>query len=167
MRFKLIFALAASLLVVACESTPEAVEEDDSAGQAVDLTEDTMVDVDPIDPRSERYVQEVLGDRVFFALDSSVLNARAQTSIRRWAEWMTEFSEVIVVVEGHCDERGTREYNLALGDRRANAVKDHFVVLGIDPNRIATISYGKERPAILGHTEAAWGQNRRGVLTLS
>ena len=167
MRLKLVFALAASLLIAACESTPETVEVDDGAGQAVDLTEDTMVDVDPIDPRSEKYLQEVLGDRVFFALDSSVLNARAQTTIRRWAEWMTEFSDVIVVIEGHCDERGTREYNLALGDRRANAVKDHLAVLGIDTNRITTISYGKERPAILGHTEAAWGQNRRGVLTLS
>jgi peptidoglycan-associated lipoprotein len=167
MRFKLIIALAASLLVAACESTPETVEEDESAGQAVDLTEDTMVDVDPIDPRSETYLQDVLGDRIFFALDSSVLNARAQTTIRRWAEWMTEFGDVIVVIEGHCDERGTREYNLALGDRRANAIKDHLAVLGIDPNRVTTISYGKERPAILGHNEAAWGQNRRGILTLS
>ncbi len=167
MRFNLILAMAVGLLVAACESTPETVEDDAGAGEAVEVAEDTMMDVVPIDPRSEQYVQEILGDRVFFALDSSVLNARAQTTIKRWADWMTEFSDVIVVVEGHCDERGTREYNIALGDRRANAVKDHLVVLGIDPSRIAIISYGKERPAVLGHTEAAWGQNRRGVLVLS
>ncbi len=166
MRFKLIAALAAGLLVAACESTPEVAEEDDGAG-AVDVSEEMVVEADPIDPRSERYIEEVLGKRVFFALDSSVLNARAQSTIRRWADWMNEFSDVNVIVEGHCDERGTREYNLALGDRRSNAVKDHLVVLGIDPNRITTISYGKERPLVLGHTEAAWGQNRRGDLTLS
>ncbi len=166
MRFKLIAVLATGLLVAACESTPEVAEEDDGAG-AVEVTEEVVVEVDPIDPRSERYIEEVLGKRVFFALDSSVLNARSQATIRRWADWLNEFSDVNVIIEGHCDERGTREYNLALGDRRANAVKDHLVVLGIDPNRVTTISYGKERPLVLGHTEAAWGQNRRGDLTLS
>ena len=166
MRFNLIAALAAGLLLAACESTPEVAEEDDGAG-VVEVSEETVVEADPIDPRSERYIEEVLGKRVFFALDSSVLNARAQQTIRRWAEWMNDFSDVNVIIEGHCDERGTREYNLALGDRRANAVKDHLVVLGIDPDRIATISYGKERPLVLGHSEAAWGQNRRGDLTIS
>ena len=80
---------------------------------------------------------------------------------------MKQYTNVSITVEGHCDERGTREYNLALGERRATAVKNFLVALGVDANRIATISYGKERPDALGHNEAAWAQNRRGVTAVN
>ena len=81
--------------------------------------------------------------------------------------WLKKYGGVKVVLEGHCDERGTREYNLALGERRANAVKDFLVAMGISPNRIKVISYGKERPAALGHNEASWKQNRRAVTVIA
>jgi len=108
-----------------------------------------------------------VGDRVYFDLDRYNLKPSAQATLERQAAWLKTYSNVTITVEGHCDERGTREYNLALGSRRANAVKDYLVSLGIAPNRITTISYGKERPAVLGSTEDAWAQNRRGVTVVT
>ena len=104
---------------------------------------------------------------MFFDFDKAVLRPEAQRTLERQAAWMKQNSRVSVTVEGHADERGTREYNLALGERRATAAKNFLVALGIDPGRISTLSYGKERPAALGHTEAAWAQNRRGVTTVN
>lgn len=112
------------------------------------------------------WVREQYGDTVLFEFDSAVVTPRAEPTVRDWAGWMQQFPAVVVVIEGHCDERGTREYNLALGDRRANAVRNLLIALGVQPNRVATISYGKERPAVSGHDEAAWAQNRRAVLTI-
>ena len=89
--------------------------------------------------------------------------AAAEKTLKRQAAWMRQHSSVTITVEGHADERGTREYNLALSERRATSVKNFLVALGVSSSRIATISYGKERPDALGHTEAAWSQNRRGV----
>jgi peptidoglycan-associated lipoprotein len=162
MRFKLLSIFAAAVLVAACESTPETSDSDAGTGEVIV----DVVEVEEINPRSSQYITEVLGDRVFFDFDSSVINAQAQQTVKRWAEWMNTFGDVVVIVEGHADERGTREYNLALGERRANAIKNFMVAMGVDPSRIATISFGKERPAVEGHTEAAWAQNRRGVLVL-
>ncbi|MFQ5955462.1 MAG: peptidoglycan-associated lipoprotein Pal [Kiloniellales bacterium] len=108
-----------------------------------------------------------VGDRVFFDTDKSELKPEARKTLERQAAWLQQFPTHTITVEGHCDERGTREYNLALGERRATAVKSYLVALGIDPNRIATISYGKERPEALGSNEAAWTQNRRGVSVLN
>ena len=104
-----------------------------------------------------------VGDRVFFGFDKFDLTTEARTVLERQAFWMRKNGAVTVVVEGHCDERGTREYNIALGERRANAVRDYLLTLGIDANRIKTISYGKERPVDGGHTETAWKKNRRAV----
>ena len=104
-----------------------------------------------------------VGDRVFFETDSSVIDSEAQATLERQASWLRQYGSVNVVVEGHCDERGTREYNLGLGERRANAAKNYLVGLGISPSRVSTISYGKERPSVLGHDESAWSQNRRSV----
>ncbi|MFP4097627.1 MAG: peptidoglycan-associated lipoprotein Pal [Alphaproteobacteria bacterium] len=104
-----------------------------------------------------------VGDRVFFDTDSSELTSAARTTLENQAAWLGQFMNLSVVIEGHADERGTREYNLALGDRRANAVKNYLIALGVSPSRITIISYGKERPAVPGSNEEAWAQNRRGV----
>jgi peptidoglycan-associated lipoprotein len=104
-----------------------------------------------------------VGDRVFFTLNESNVSSEARATLDRQAAWLKKYSSVSVTVEGHCDERGTREFNLALGDRRATAVKNYLVAAGINASRVKTISYGKERPAVLGSNEQAWAQNRRGV----
>lgn len=108
-----------------------------------------------------------VGDRVFFALDSSAVDAEGQATLGRQAEWLKKYGSVNVVIEGHADERGTREYNLALGERRATAAKNYLVSLGVPAARVSTISYGKERPAVVGSDESAWGQNRRAVTVLA
>ena len=102
-------------------------------------------------------------DRVFFNFDSSELRPDARATIEQWAAMLKDSSDTLTI-EGHADERGTREYNLALGARRANSVKNYLVALGIPNSRVRTISYGKERPANGGHNEQAWAENRRGVL---
>jgi peptidoglycan-associated lipoprotein len=115
---------------------------------------------------NEDLVQNV-GDRVFFELDSSTLDTEAQGTLDRQSAWLKKYPNVNVTVEGHCDERGTREYNLALGERRAAAAKKYLVGLGIPSSRISTISYGKERPAVVGSDESTWGQNRRAVSVIT
>lgn len=107
-----------------------------------------------------------VGDRVFFAFDKSDLSMEAQATLDRQAAWLTKYP-ANVTIEGHCDERGTREYNLALGERRATAAKNYLVAAGIPADRINTISYGKERPAVVGSNEAAWAQNRRAVTVIA
>lgn len=108
-----------------------------------------------------------VGDRVFFALDSSVLDSASQATLDRQAAWLKDNSSTSVVVEGHADERGTREYNLALGERRATAAKNYLVSTGVEAGRVSTVSYGKERPAVTGSDESAWGQNRRAVTVIA
>ncbi|WP_294390780.1 peptidoglycan-associated lipoprotein Pal [uncultured Sphingomonas sp.] len=102
-------------------------------------------------------------DTVLFVTDSSDVDAEAQAILTRQAAWLRKYPQVRVTVEGHCDERGTREYNLALGDRRANSAKNFLVNAGVPASRISVISYGKERPAAQGSDESAWAQNRRAV----
>jgi len=109
------------------------------------------------------FLASVAADRVFFGLDKSDIDDKARTTLRSQAEWLQRYPQKRITIEGHCDERGTREYNLALGERRANAAKNYLAALGIDPSRITTISYGKERPEALGSDESAWAQNRRAV----
>lgn len=110
--------------------------------------------------------EKTIGDRVFFKLDSSDLTSDAQSTLTRQAEWLKDHKLFNMTVEGHCDERGTREYNIALGERRANAVKMFLIEHGVSAERVETISYGKERPAVIGDDEAAWSQNRRGVTAI-
>lgn len=100
---------------------------------------------------------------VYFAYDKSALDANAIAALDSQVEWLKKNPKVNVVVQGYCDKRGTAEYNLALGERRANAVKQYLISQGVAADRISTISYGKERPAVLGNNEAAWAQNRRAV----
>jgi peptidoglycan-associated lipoprotein len=104
-----------------------------------------------------------VGDRVFFSYNGADLSAEARATLDRQAAWLKKYASNNVTIEGHADERGTREYNLALGERRATAVKNYLVADGIGASRVKTVSYGKERPAVLGSNEAAWAQNRRGV----
>ena len=108
-----------------------------------------------------------VADRVFFELDRSDLTSDAQATLTKQAEWLKQYPKTNITVEGHCDERGTREYNLALGERRASATKRYLVGLGVAANRISTISYGKERPAVIGSDENSWGQNRRAVSVIT
>ena len=109
------------------------------------------------------YLATGVKDRVFFATNKSTLTTASRDTLRKQAAWMRKKSDVSVVLEGHADERGTREYNLALGERRANAVKDYLMTYGISGSRISVISYGKERPVNSGSTPLAWSQNRRSV----
>jgi len=109
------------------------------------------------------YLATGVKDRVFFATNKSTLTTASRDTLRKQAAWMRKQKKVSVTVEGHADERGTREYNLALGERRANAVKDYLMTYGISGSRISVISYGKERPVNSGSTPLAWSQNRRSV----
>ncbi|WP_242097479.1 peptidoglycan-associated lipoprotein Pal [Sphingomonas sp. CROZ-RG-20F-R02-07] len=107
--------------------------------------------------------RSVTSNTVNFAVDMSDVDSQARVILDNQAEWLARYPNVRITVEGHCDERGTREYNLALGDRRANAAKNYLAAKGVSPARISTISYGKERPIALGSDEASWAQNRRAV----
>ena len=109
------------------------------------------------------YLATGVPDRIFFATNKSVLTTAARDTLRKQAAWMRKNKDVTVTIEGHADERGTREYNLALGERRANAAKDYLLTYGVSGGRITVISYGKERPVNSASTPVAWSQNRRSV----
>ncbi|MAF47498.1 MAG: peptidoglycan-associated lipoprotein Pal [Rhodospirillales bacterium] len=171
MRFKnLGFIIAGLFLLAACEST--SVEEGASTGtgtksQASSSSSSTAgarrgAVAGIRDGSAQDFVINV-GDRVFFDFDKSNIRANQRGQLEKQAAWLKKYPSVSITIEGHCDERGTREYNLALGERRANSTRDFLVALGVNPNRLKTISYGKERPVALGHEEASWRQNRRGV----
>lgn len=104
-----------------------------------------------------------VGDRVFYGYDRYDLSPEARATLDAQADWLIRYPNLNVTIEGHADERGTREYNLALGERRANSAKNYLIALGVDPRRVNIISYGKERPAVPGSNDAAWAQNRRAV----
>ena len=110
-----------------------------------------------------RFQRETMGDTVLFGLDQSDVDGTARAILDSQAQWLARNPGTNVTVEGHADERGTREYNLALGDRRANSAKNYLVSRGVQPGRVTTISYGKERPVALGSDEASWARNRRAV----
>jgi len=119
-----------------------------------------------IGPGSQQDLASTAGDRVFFAYDQADIASEGQQTLQRQAEWLRRYPNVSVTIEGHCDERGTREYNLALGERRANAARQYLIAQGIPAARVKTISYGKERPDPVGSDEAAWARNRRAVTEL-
>ena len=110
-----------------------------------------------------KYLAKGVPDRVFFATNKSVLTTASRDTLRKQAAWLRKNGDINITVEGHADERGTREYNLALGERRANAAKDYLMTYGISGSRISVISYGKERPVNSGSSPLAWSQNRRAV----
>jgi len=160
MRFKIATLFAALLLVAACGTSPD---ESATAGGTGAAGATGGAGVAAVEPGSQADLETNVGDRVFFGFDRYDLSAEAQATLDRQAQWLQQYPNLRVTVEGHTDERGTREYNLALGDRRANAVRNYLIARGLSPDRIATVSYGKERPAVVGSNEAAWARNRRAV----
>lgn len=156
-------ALACALVLAACETPPS----DDGMGTGSGSGAGFGGGSSSVTPGTQSDLEQNVGDRVFFGYDSSVLSSSAQSTLSRQAQWLQQHPDLQVVVEGHCDERGTRAYNLALGERRASSARNYLVSLGISPSRITTVSYGKERPAVLGSNDNAWSQNRRAVTVLS
>jgi len=170
--------LASALLVfflAACSTTPKdtadssgsgststSTSSDVSSSDETTSTESTSTS-DSIEPGSQEDLIVNVGDRVFFNYDSAELDTDAKELLQDQVAWLKQYSDVSVIIEGHCDERGTREYNLALGEKRAQSVKNYLINLGISADRVTTISYGKERPAVVGSSDGAWAQNRRSV----
>ncbi len=170
MAFRFLSLFAAVLLLAACETPSDQTGTTSGQGAAgksssVDRGSTGTTATTPKRPLSTILTVDV-GDRVFFNFDKYSLKAKARQTLERQATFLKNNAGVKVVLQGHADERGTREYNLALGERRASATKNYLVALGINPNRITIISYGKERPAVAGSNEAAWSQNRRAVTTI-
>jgi len=161
---KFLAVAAVGLFLAACEKAPENAAATGGSGTSSTATGPAT---SGIASGSVQDFQVNVGDRVFFDFDKFDVKPAGKATLDKQAAWLKKFPQWKVVVEGHCDERGTREYNLALGERRANAVKSYLVNQGIPANRVTTISYGKERPVALGSNEAAWAQNRRGVTVLS
>ena len=142
--------LAASLILSAC-----ATQKKTGVGQ---LQSDVYTGNDSVE-----YLASGVADRVFFATNETVLTTASRETLRKQAAWLRKNSKITVVLEGHADERGTREYNLALGERRANSAKDYLMTYGISSNRISVLSYGKERPVDSGSSPLSWSKNRRSV----
>lgn len=155
---KFMCLMAALVLVAACDTTGS----DEGAGGANGAGAGG-VKMGAARPGTQEDLVVNVGDRVFFGFDKSDLTPEARATLDRQAAWLKKYSAAKVTLEGHADERGTREYNLALGERRANSAKNYLVAAGISAERLKTVSYGKERPAVLGSNEAAWAQNRRAV----
>ena len=153
LRNILLIVMAAFILSACAAKTTKKIE-----AHATQISGDTYTGEETV-----KYLATGVPDRVFFATNKSVLTTASRDTLRKQAAWLRENKSINVTVEGHADERGTREYNLALGERRANAAKDYLMTYGISGNRISVISYGKERPVNSGSSPLAWSQNRRSV----
>ena len=145
----LFIVLFSTLLISACSTAKKA---------GVDTVDDVYTGTETV-----KYLAKGVPDRVFFATNKSKLTTASRDTLRKQATWMRKNKSVTITVEGHADERGTREFNLALGERRANAAKDYLMTYGVSGKRIAVISYGKERPVNPANSPLAWSQNRRSV----
>ncbi len=148
---KALSALAAMFLIAACSNND---------------TQTASAATTSVTPGSVGDFRQNVGDRVFFDTDSSTVREDGRQTLNRQAEWLKKYTNYQITIEGHCDERGTREYNLALGERRANAARQYLIAQGIPAARLKTVSYGKERPDPVGSDEAAWSRNRRAVTAL-
>ncbi|MBL8806274.1 MAG: peptidoglycan-associated lipoprotein Pal [Rhodospirillales bacterium] len=178
MRTKFLAAVAALTLLAACDTpgsnsggvtgsggVPAVANAPSNAGAGVGSG--ALGGPGAIRPGSQEDLAQRIGDRIYYDSDRSDLRADARRTVEAWAGWLRQNPGVSVVLEGHADERGTREYNLALGERRAAAARNLLLQLGVEPRRITTVSYGKERPQVLGSNEAAWSQNRRAVMLVN
>jgi peptidoglycan-associated lipoprotein len=154
--------LCAGLALAAC-TNPDRFEDQNT----VDLNNGAGLSGSAQDPTSPAFFQQSVGDRVLFAVDQSSLSDAAQTMLDGQANWLMTNPDYIATIEGHADEQGTREYNLALGARRANAVQEYLVSRGVAPNRLKVVSYGKERPIEICSAESCYAQNRRAVTVLA
>jgi peptidoglycan-associated lipoprotein len=166
MRFKIFSVLAAAALLSACASGSEDKGTTSGAGAAATATNPAISGAAPVPtiaPGSQEDLVANVGDRVFFGYDKYTLTDKSRSILDSQLAWLNANPSAKIIVAGHCDERGTREYNLALGERRASAVKDYLVQLGLNPSRVRTISWGKERPVAVGSMESSWTQNRRSV----
>jgi len=160
MNTKMLGALAAVALLAACSShAPQTTAATTSGSGATAATSGPA-------PGSQEDLVANVGDRVFFALDSSQLSSDARGTLDRQSAWLGRYPQVSVQVAGNADDRGTEEYNLALGQRRANSARDYLVARGVNSSRISTISYGKDRPTALGDNEEAWAQNRNAITSV-
>ncbi|WP_438996333.1 peptidoglycan-associated lipoprotein Pal [Candidatus Puniceispirillum sp.] len=172
---RLIAIFSAAFLLAACEtaSTTSSDSASDSASSSASgAASASASSTDAISSSTDDAITPAeklakVGNTVYFDFDSSVLSYDAQVTLSRQSAFLQLNPEAVVVIEGHADERGTREYNLALGDRRASAARDFLLAKGIDAARIRTVSYGKERPAMLGSSEESWAKNRRAATVLN
>jgi peptidoglycan-associated lipoprotein len=160
MKLRYLSLVAAAILLAACAKKP--VETAAVATAAPPAAAPAPAPTGPA-PESIEYFNSVVGNVVNFAYDQYDLDAAAQTKLRGQATWLKQYPNRTLTVEGHCDERGTREYNLGLGDRRANAVRQFLIAEGVAANRVKTISYGKERPTCVSSDETCYARNRRGA----
>ncbi len=151
----------AALVLAACAKPQQETGTANAGGQQTQQA--PVADMSRPEPGSQEDFVVNVGDRVFFGFDRYDLTDEAQAVLVRQAAWLKQWPKNKLVIEGHADERGTREYNLALGERRAAAAKNFLLAQGVTTDRLETISYGKERPAVLGTGEAVWSQNRRAV----
>lgn len=155
--------VTAALATAACSTDPNRFGAGGSGPGGIDAASLGSVS----DPNSPAYFSRTIGDRVFFEVDQSTLTPQAQETLRQQAIWLMNNGEYTALVEGHADEQGTREYNLALGARRASAVQDFLVTQGVAPNRLRTVTYGKERPVAICSEESCYQQNRRAVTVIA
>ncbi|NQW53074.1 MAG: peptidoglycan-associated lipoprotein Pal [Rhodospirillales bacterium] len=149
---KALSAIAAMFLIAACSNSND---QQTASAATTSVAPGTVGDF-----------RQNVGDRVFFDTDASTVREDGRQTLNRQAEWLKKYPNYQITVEGHCDERGTREYNLALGERRANAARQYLIAQGIPAARLKTVSYGKERPDPVGSDEASWARNRRAVTAL-
>lgn len=163
MRLKIVSLIAAVALISACSDDTKTGTGTGtgSGGGNTTTTENTIA------PGSAQDFVVNVGDRVFFDYDSAALTSDGTAVLDRQATWLATYGSVTLNVEGHCDERGTREYNLALGEKRAKAVRDYLVSKGVAPSRLQTISYGKDNPTCTESDESCYSQNRRGVSAIT
>ena len=181
MYYKILLTFFLMAFISACSTTPKdttdssgsgssgefntaTTSSEDGASKTVDTSTSDFSGI--IGGTPEDFIVSV-GDRVFFDYDSAELDGDAKELLQAQAAWLKQYNKTSIIIEGHCDERGTREYNLALGERRAQAVKNYLNGLGVGVSSMSTISYGKERPAVVGSNDAAWSQNRRSVTTVN
>ena len=156
MKNKYIALFASILMVAGCETLGGGSSSDSPSYEYGDSKQANL----------QAYLQNEIGDRVYFETDKHNINSASAYVLETQANWLKSTPGFQILVEGHCDERGTREYNLALGEKRATAVRDYLVIEGISPDRIRVISYGKEKPAVVGSNDMAWSKNRRAVTTI-
>lgn len=169
-KLSAIAILALALAVTACDPNRRDVpvaENMDGAGAGLEATDVSQDGLTPAQRANQEALIANAGDRVYFDYDSSALDSSDKDILNRQAAWLKTNGALTVTIEGHCDERGTREYNMALGEKRANSIKSYLASQGIDKGRINTVTYGKEFPEVVGSNDEAWAKNRRGVTVVN